>query len=115
MRGSTWGYELAAIVGALKSYCTKNGLDPKSTYVWICFACINRECVQASYWLMDRVGAEHRVKEQQERGESVPPEAFRAEFEARVIGTGHVLSMLAPWSDPANLKRVWVSSYYYCM
>ena len=58
---------------------------------------------------MDRMGAEHRVKEQQERGENVPPEVFRAEFEARVIGTGHVLSMLAPWSDPANLKRVWVA------
>ena len=41
--GSTWGYELAAIVAALKSYCIKEGLDPKSTYVWICFACINRE------------------------------------------------------------------------
>ena len=50
--------------------------------------------------------AEHRVMEQTE---NVPPEAFREEFEARVIGTGHVLSMLAPWSKPANLERIWVS------
>ena len=89
--GSTWGYELAAIVEALSQYCAQGGRDPRKTYVWICFACINQ----------------HRVKAAQDRGESVPPEAFRQEFESRVAGTGHVLSLLSPWSDPANLKRVW--------
>ena len=44
-----------------------------------------------------------------ERG-AVPVEEFRAEFEARVIGTGHVLSMLAPWSAPLNLNRIWVAA-----
>jgi hypothetical protein len=94
MLSYTWGYELAAIVAALERYCAGKLLDTKNTYVWICFACINQ----------------HRVKEQQELGLTVPPEAFRAEFEARVKGTGHVLSLLAPWSNPANLKRVWVAS-----
>ena len=91
MCGSTWGYELAAIVAALEQYCTQGGRDPRATYIWICFACINQ----------------HRVKAARDRGESVPPEAFRQEFESRVAGTGHVLSLLSPWSDPANLKRVW--------
>lgn len=49
MTGSTWGYELAAIVAALGRYCAKELLDPKNTYVWICFACINRKC--ANCWL----------------------------------------------------------------
>jgi len=87
---STWGYNLIDIVRSLESYCARNDLDPQTTAVWICFACINQ----------------HRVIEQTE---NVPPEAFREEFEARVMGTGHVLSMLAPWSKPANLERIWVS------
>jgi len=88
MLSYTWGYNLIDIVRSLESYCARNDLDPQTTAVWICFACINQ----------------HRVIEQTE---NVPPEAFREEFEARVMGTGHVLSMLAPWSKPANLERVW--------
>ena len=90
---STWGYELADIVGALRSYCERTGLDPKTTYVWICCACINQ----------------HRVKEKQMRGENVSVEEFQAVFDSRIEGTGHVLSLLVPWRDPENLKRSWVS------
>ena len=86
---STWGYQVADIVSALQVYCERTARDPKTTYVWICFACINQ----------------HQVKEQH----NVSPEAFQEEFDSRIEGTGHVLSLLAPWSDPANLKRVWVS------
>ena len=39
---STWNYYLADIVKSLEAYCTREQLDPKTTYVWICFACINR-------------------------------------------------------------------------
>ena len=50
------------------------------------------------------------MKEQSASGVPVPVEEFRAEFEARVKGTGHVLSMLAPWSAPLNLTRIWVAA-----
>ena len=46
---------------------------------------------------------QHRVKE----AGTVTVDEFKAEFESRVAGTGHVLSLLAPWQDPANLKRAW--------
>ena len=91
---STWGYELEDIKSTLESYVHDKSIDSKTTFVWICFACINQ----------------HRVVEMQQRGESVPVEAFEAEFRSRVSGTGHILVMLSPWNDPANLTRVWVST-----
>ena len=37
----------------------------------------------------------------------VPAEEFKAEFEGRVKGIRHVLSLMTPWDDPANLHRLW--------
>ena len=50
------------------------------------------------------------MEEKKQRNEVVPPETFRAEFESRVVGTGHVLTLLNLWHNPANLKRIWVSA-----
>lgn len=89
---------------ALETHCERNSLPAQTTYVWICFACVNQ----------------HRVSD------SVPFEHFRETFETQVtdllpamlnarsdrpslqvMATGHVLSLIAPWSDPENLKRAW--------
>ena len=87
----TWNYQVGEIASALQQYCTDEGLDPSTTYVWICCLCINQ----------------HRVKERALKGENVPFEEFRREFELRVRGIRRVLSLCTPWSAPENLTRIW--------
>ena len=82
---------MGSVVSSLTAYCKKNSLDPRTTFVWLCCLCINQ----------------HRVKERAARGEFVPADEFRAEFESRVVGILHVLSLMAPWDAPANLGRLW--------
>lgn len=91
MLSYTWGYKVGQIVDALVAYCERCHLDTRTTYVWMCCVCINQ----------------HRVKERSLRGEVVPPQEFRDVFEGRIRGIGHVLSLFAPWSSPANLTRTW--------
>ena len=38
---------------------------------------------------------------------SSAPVDFKEEFESRVLGIGRVLSLMTPWDDPRNLKRIW--------
>lgn len=45
MLSYTWGYSIEQIGTALEAYCKEEGLDPKTVYVWICFACINQHRV----------------------------------------------------------------------
>ena len=35
------------------------------------------------------------------------PEELKHEFESRVRGIGHIVSMLFPWDAPINLTRIW--------
>ena len=35
------------------------------------------------------------------------PEELKHEFESRVRGIGHIVSMLFPWDAPINLSRIW--------
>jgi hypothetical protein len=37
----------------------------------------------------------------------VTPEGLKHEFESRVRGIGHIVSMLFPWDAPINLTRIW--------
>jgi len=82
-----WGYRVEDIVETLTSFCKVKGLDPKHTYVWICCLCNNQ----------------HRVVD---KG-SVSFEDFRSIFNKRVRGIGNIIAMMAPWNNPAYLKRVW--------
>mmetsp|Transcript_25296 Transcript_25296/g.55045 ORF Transcript_25296/g.55045 Transcript_25296/m.55045 type:complete len:650 (-) Transcript_25296:303-2252(-) len=91
MLSYTWGYTVGDIADCLQSFCITHSLDPKRTYVWICCLCINQ----------------HRVKESQAKGVSVPFETFRREFGERVEGIGQVLAMMSPWYAPRYLTRVW--------
>ena len=45
MLSYTWGYTFGAIGSALMAFCTKHGLDPRTTHVWICCMCINQHRV----------------------------------------------------------------------
>jgi len=91
MLSYTWGYTVAMIADSLAEYCSKNGLDPKRTYVWICALCINQ----------------HRVQESRAKGETVPFQVFSQEFSSRVKGIGHVLALMGPWQDPMYIQRCW--------
>lgn len=90
MLSYTWGYQVGDIIDGLIQYCTSCGMD-LATFVWICCLCVNQ----------------HRVKEAQTRGETVPFEVFKDTFSSRVSSIGHVVALMAPWSDPCYLKRVW--------
>jgi len=91
MLSYTWGYKVKDIVDALVFYGKTWGLPSQSTRVWLCFACVNQ----------------HRVKEASKHGEVVPFEEFAGVFGERVKAIGNVVCMLAPWSAPAYLQRVW--------
>ena len=49
---------------------------------------------------------QHRVKEKAANNQVVSTEEFKQEFESRVRGVGRVLSLVTPWNEPQNLKRV---------
>jgi len=82
-----WKYQIGDIIDSLKSYCAKRNLDPKKTYIWMCCLCVNQ----------------HRVTE----GEHVSFDVFHETFRHRVRGIGHILALMAPWSLPEYLRRVW--------
>ena len=82
----TWGYSILSIGSALMAWCERDGRDPSTTYVWICCMCINQ----------------HRVA-----GTTVSTEFLKNEFETRVKGIGHVVSLLSPFAKPVNLTRSW--------
>ena len=84
-------YSIGDIVDTLVDFCKFNSFDPKRTYVWICCLCVNQ----------------HRVAELEQSGMLIATDDFFMEFGRRVTGIGHLLSMMAPWKDPSNLKRVW--------
>merc|ERR1719387_3516487 len=50
---------------------------------------------------------QHRVKEAQKRGDTVPFEEFEKAFGSRVREIGRVLALLSPWDSPLYLTRVW--------
>jgi tetratricopeptide (TPR) repeat protein len=87
MLSYTWGYKIGDIVQTLVAFCKVKELDPKRTYVWICSLCNNQ----------------HRVVD---KG-SVSFEDFHSIFNKRVRGIGQIIAMMAPWNNPAYLKRVW--------
>ena len=45
-------------------------------------------------------------------GKTVTPEVLKHEFESRVRGIGHIVSLLSPWDAPLNLTRIWCA--YWC-
>ncbi|CAE7191373.1 unnamed protein product, partial [Symbiodinium microadriaticum] len=91
MLSYTWGYKMGDIMDTLTQYCRDANLDPKRTYTWMCCFCINQ----------------HRVKETEAAGETVPFEEFKKAFGDRVKGIGKIVAMMAPWKDPFYIKRVW--------
>jgi len=86
MLSYAWGYQYTDIVNTLVGHCKEKGLDPKKTYVWICCLCNNQ----------------HRVF-----GTKITFEEFQTVFNKRVTGIGNILAMMAPWTKPTYLERVW--------
>lgn len=85
-------YKIGDIVDTLVDYCAREELDPKRTYFWICFLCVNQ----------------HRVVEtSNEKSLSVPTETFLATFGKRVSRIGRIVCMMAPFEKPVYLSRVW--------
>mmetsp|Transcript_2751 Transcript_2751/g.3884 ORF Transcript_2751/g.3884 Transcript_2751/m.3884 type:complete len:540 (-) Transcript_2751:62-1681(-) len=91
MLSYTWEYTIGDIIDVLTNYCTNNNLNPKEVYVWICCLCVNQ----------------HRVIEKRRNGGVVPFKELESVFFKRVTSIGHVLAMMAPWTKPEYLFRVW--------
>ncbi|CAB9510843.1 Kinesin light chain [Seminavis robusta] len=95
MLSYSWNYTIGDILDTLSDYCLRNNLNPKRTYIWICCLCVNQ----------------HRVVEnsaQQQAGMANPAKVdFFAIFGDRVEKIGHLLAMMAPWSAPVYITRVW--------
>jgi len=91
MLSYTWSYTLGEVVDSLTEYCSSRSLNPRKTYVWICFLCINQ----------------HRVQEAVDAGETVPFEQFAEEFSHRVRSIGHILALIGSWREPKYVTRAW--------
>jgi len=92
MLSYTWGYSmLGDVIPSLLQYCEDVGLDPTLVYPWMCCLCVNQ----------------HRVKERERQGHSVPFAEFQATFLDRVETIGHLLALMSPWECPVYLTRVW--------
>ncbi len=91
MLSYSWGNTVEDIVDVLELYCSRNNLDPKKTYVWMCCLCVNQ----------------HRVVEDMKNGQNVSFEEFRDVFRNRVREIKNVVALLSPWREPLYLRRVW--------
>lgn len=91
MLSYVWGYKIGDIVNSLVGYCTRENLDKKKTYVWICCLCLNQ----------------HRIREKRSRKECVPFEELQTVLSERITKINHVLAMTSPWDAPLYLTRVW--------
>ena len=80
MLSYTWGDECADVFHALGLWCFGAGLQPGTTYVWICSLCINQHAI---------------------------PEDLPATFKERVEKIGMLLPLLTPWDAPQYTKRLW--------
>ncbi|CAB9506002.1 Kinesin light chain [Seminavis robusta] len=95
MLSYSWDYSIGDIVDTLSDFCLKNQLDPKRTYIWICCLCVNQHRVVKNAAL-------------QNSGMTIPSHVdFFAIFGEKVKKIGHLLAMMAPWSAPVYLTRVW--------
>jgi tetratricopeptide (TPR) repeat protein len=92
MLSYSWANSVEDIVNVLESFCSKNNLDPKRTYVWICCLCVNQ----------------HRVAETKKSGKgSEPFDELKKIFESQVRNIPDTVALLSPWDEPIYLKRVW--------
>jgi len=91
MLSYSWRYLVDDIITSLVHHCDTKERNKMRTFFWICCLCINQ----------------HRVKEAEALGLTIPFEDFRQEFEQRVRGIGHVLALMTPWDEPVYVTRVW--------
>mmetsp|Transcript_15171 Transcript_15171/g.39005 ORF Transcript_15171/g.39005 Transcript_15171/m.39005 type:complete len:496 (+) Transcript_15171:377-1864(+) len=83
----TWGYKVRTIIDALRSWAKSyRPEDWKRTYIWICALCLNQHRMQTKW---------------------VEPGDLALEFRTRVEGIGRILPLLAPWSAPLYVGRIW--------
>ena len=101
MLSYSWSYTIGDIVDTLACYCKSSGNDPKRTYVWICFLCINQHPVIEQKQQQERSG---RIMSTTAQSATVD---FFTEFGDRVHEIGHVLAMMTPWHSPGYLQRIW--------
>eukprot|EP00035_Acanthoeca_spectabilis_P013741 m.257702 g.257702 ORF g.257702 m.257702 type:complete len:516 (+) comp15960_c0_seq4:111-1658(+) len=91
MLSYSWLYPITVILGALKHYCHDHKLDPKRTYVWICFVCVNQ----------------HRVTEALDSSQPVSFQTLENLFTDKVVKVDRVLALMFPWAEPIYLQRAW--------
>jgi len=87
----SWHYTVKTVVFALARWCRVNGKNPAEVFVWQCALCNNQ----------------FRVEENKAKGQWESFETFKALFEKRMDHTNHIVSLMAPWDEPVNIKRIW--------
>ncbi|CAB9497847.1 Hydra magnipapillata [Seminavis robusta] len=93
MLSYSWKYSVGDIIDTLDSFCKANKKNPKRTYVWICFLCVNQ-------WRV--------VKQSElELSGTLDTADFFTIFGDRVASIGHILAMMTPWYRPTYLERIW--------
>ncbi|CAB9531235.1 Kinesin light chain [Seminavis robusta] len=95
MLSYSWKYAIGDIIDTLVDFCDKNDKNPKRTYVWICCLCINQHRVVKQTMLEEKGTVETETVD------------FLSLFGDRVTSIGTIVAMMAPWSAPTYLTRVW--------
>ena len=91
MLSYSWSYSVIDVIDSLKQFCSRHGLEPKCTYFWVDFLCVNQ----------------HRIEEKKSKGEVVSLDILRKTFRSQIEGTGKVLAIMTPWDCPHYPTRVW--------
>ncbi len=117
MLSYTWGYTFGAIGSALMAFCAKDGLDPRTTHVWICCMCINQHRVAGGPAGANRAsvhsaanrrrhlrrhdgdagGAEARVREPRELSGTIRPLTATAQALDHPAGDHHAQRLRHPY------------------
>jgi len=80
----TWSYTIGEVRDALSSWIELSSLDPKLTYLWMCFFCNNQ------YRILGSVS-----------------DNLEEAFEDNLLRIGTMVALLNSWDRPVYLTRIW--------
>jgi hypothetical protein len=86
-----WSNTIQDIVEVLHNFALDKDLDPKRTYVFICFLYSNQ----------------FRVAEDKKNGKVTTLEEFNEKFISQIRGCDFFVALVSPWREPKYMTRIW--------
>ncbi len=133
----SWDYAIGDIVDTLAAYCEMNGLNERSTYVWIDFLCVNLHRIvelkqeerfrsTSSSNVNSNTDSNSNNKSKSKTNDNndnsssnnnthlidkqsifANMDELRLTVQHRIQNIGHVLAIISPYHQPVYLTRLW--------